>query len=392
MSNRSVLITGATGIMGGWVLGEALDRGYAPVVLMRDASPAQAKERLTAILRLVGREDGQEQVSVVRGDTSAPRLGVSDADADYLRSNLGGMIHCAACTSFNPRQRAETRATNVEGCQHVLDFLAGTDIPLYHVSTAYVAGRRPGRAYENELLDTHGFNNPYEESKYEAEWLVHEAMTDGRIQAAVFRPGILVGAAGAQGRISQFLNFYNFLRLVDLASSGRLNGRRAIPFSANPHATKNLVPVDWTAAALWTIIEAEGPSAKTYHLTNPNPVTHQSVREWANAYLKPANVRIDFVDQGSENAEDASRGGSLREYAAYLHDEPYFDRANTDEALAGTLPFPEVGPELYVKLLEYARLRRWRGIFGCRANPMHFAGVAKDEEQSSSAGNTAAVG
>ncbi len=390
MSNRSVLITGATGIMGGWVLGEALDRGYAPIALMRDADPAHARERLAAILRLVGREDGLEHVRVVRGDTRQPRLGVSETDAEFLRANLGGMIHCAACTSFNPRQRDEIWATNVEGCRHVLDFLDGTGIPLYHVSTAYVAGRRPGRAREDELIGGYGFNNPYEESKYEAERLVHEAMDAGRIQAAVFRPGILVGAANAQGRISQFLNFYNFLRLVDLASGGRFNGTRVISFAANPEATKNLVPVDWTAEALWSIIEADGPSAKTYHLTNPNPVSHHSVREWANAYLKPANVRIDFLahDGGGEDVSP----GSLREYAAYLQDEPCFDRTNTEQALAGTLPFPEVGPALYVELLEYARLRRWRGIFGCRANPMNLGGVAKEKSQSASAGNTAAVG
>ena len=392
MSNRSVLITGATGIMGGWVVGEALTQGYTPVVLMRDADPGQARQRLAAILRLVGKEEDLDQVRVVQGDTRLPQLGMNSAAVRNVSAEVGGMIHCAACTSFNPRQRKEVWATNVEGCRHVVDFVSKAGIPLYHVSTAYVAGRRSGRAHEDELIGDYGFNNPYEESKFRAEHIVHEAIAQERIQAAIFRPGILVGAAHAQGRISQFLNFYHFLRLIDMASRGRLNGTRVIRISANPEATKNLVPVDWAASALWAIIEAEGPCARTYHLTNPRPASHQSVQEWANAYLKPSKVRIEFQADGGDRAGDDA-GGSLRGYAAYLHGEPHFDRANTDRALGGQLAFPAVDSELYGVLLEYAQFRRWKGIFGCPTNPVRIATKVNNEHKESAlTRNAAAVG
>ncbi len=107
MRNRTILITGATGIMGSWVLGEALERGYEPTVLMRDASTTRAKERIEAVLRLSGREDKLEQVRIIHGDTRLPDMGLESVEVARLRSTLGSMIHCAASTTFSPRRDAE---------------------------------------------------------------------------------------------------------------------------------------------------------------------------------------------------------------------------------------------------------------------------------------------
>ena len=365
MKHGPVLITGATGIMGSWVLGEALRRGYAPIVLMRDASEDSARERLQAVLRLMGLEERVGEVRILRGDARQPDMGLRPSEVAEMRANLGGMIHCAACTSFSPREDAELWATNVGGVANVLHFLAGSGVPLYHVSTAFVAGKRRGRALESELDLNQDFNNTYERSKCEAERMVQDAMAKGSVRAAIFRPAIIVGATGS-GAISQFMNFYGFLRFVDAASAGRL-GTGRLRVRGNPLATKNLVPVDWVSRALWTIVEAEGASGRTYHLTNPKPSTQQRLLEWANQWMSGSRVSMEYVSRldGDVSPLEQAANATFRLYRSYLQYEPAFDRANTDRALGGCVEFPSLGQDFYKNLLEFARTERWRGVFGC---------------------------
>ena len=369
MSGKSILITGATGIMGSWVLGEAIKRGYDPVILMRDGHPSRARERLVAVLRLQDLEGYIDKVKVVYGDTRLPDLGLDVKEVAHLRTTLSGMIHCAASTSFSPRCDAELWATNVGGVANVIHFLAGSGIPLYHISTAFVVGKRRGHAMESELDLNQGFNNTYERSKCESESLVQEAISKGSVKAAIFRPAIIVGSS-QDGRISQFMNFYSFLRFLDVVSSRKLGELTRLRIKANPDTTKNIVPVDWTTKALWHIIENDGPSGKTYHLTNPKPVPLSSMKDWTNEYLSSRGLRVEFASRldSDLNTLERAANASFRLYSAYLQDEPIFDRTNTDNALNGALPFPEVGPMHYLKMLAFAQQQNWKGIFGCKFN------------------------
>lgn len=370
MTKRTVLITGATGILGSWVLGEALDRGYRAVVLMRDPDRAEARRRLAAVMQFLGKEASLESVRIVLGDACWPNLGISPAEADELRSAIGMVIHCAACTKFGERHSEQVWATNVRGVENVIRFLQGSDAAFYHVSTAYVAGNRRGRILETELDGGQQFRNMYERSKYEAEAIVRQAFAEERLRGGIFRPGIIVGDS-REGRISQFLNVYSFLRLADLAESARMNGHARLRLRGNPHAEIGLASVDWISEALWRIIEADGPAGKTYHLTNPNPCTLQDLQTWANSFVASGKVRLEFTEAPAAPLTpiEAAIDASFRSYLPYMTFQPTFDRTHTDRALAGTLPFPVVGPELLTTLLHYARQRRWTDIFGVEAKP-----------------------
>jgi thioester reductase-like protein len=372
MTKPRVLITGATGILGSWVLAEALWRGWRPVVLMRDASLEKARGRLAAVLRLVGEDASIDAIDVVHGDTRQPLLGIAPEEAPALRSGLAAVIHCAACTSFSDTDDREVMETNVGGVRNVLAFLEGSGVPLFHVSTAYVAGDRLGLVRETELEAGQGFHNAYERSKYLAEQQLHASMQAGALQASIFRPAIIIGAS-RHGRITQFLNFYCFLRLVDWALSRRwAPATERIRMMASAEATKNLVPVDWAARALWTILERTGATGTTYHLTNPRPVSQASLLEWANAQLGRRSLQLEFVDElnGDATRFEAAVRNTFKHYRTYLQREPLFDRTQTDAALAGGVPFPEVGPELYARLVHFARAQKWRGIFGCMPEPI----------------------
>jgi thioester reductase-like protein len=370
MRGSRVLLTGATGVLGSWVLAEALRKGHQPIALMRDADVVTARQRLATVLDLAGMSGGEDRVEIVLGDSSESNLGLSKLESERLLANLDSMIHCAACTSFSGNDDDQVLTTNIGGVRHILELLDGTDVSLYHVSTAYVAGQRQGRVLETDLEHDEAYTNTYEESKNEAEQLVRKAFSTGRIKGSVFRPAIIVGATGT-GRICQFTNFYNFMQVLEFAAMARRRGMECFHLNANPTCTKNLAPVDWTAEAMWGIIEAEGASGHTYHLTNPDPPSHEYLAEWGNGILSELGMRIECAPQKAAEGGTFKRAmrGRYEHFEGYLVSEPDFDRTNTDRALGDSLPFPTIDHVHLTRMYLYAREQRWRSIFGKRVKP-----------------------
>lgn len=360
--NESILITGATGILGSKVLSEALGRGYRPIVLMRDKTSESARKRLRDVLAVSGSERDLYEVVVIHGDVTRPGLGLSSRAADFVRSGVSAVIHCAACTSFRPRDDARVWSTNVKGVENLIRYLAGANIPLYHVSTAYVAGGREDTVYEYELNGRYGFTNTYECSKWQAERKVRSAFSKGALSGAIFRPGILVGSS-TDGSITEFQNVYRFLRLIDLASSQGANGADVIRIEARPWIPSNLVPVDWAAKALWQIIETDGPCRRTYHLTNPQGNILEELRNWANGKLAQSGMQLKFVEEldGRLSSMEGFVVKALRHYLDYTKGQPSFDASNTLRVTRDVLPFPMINASFYDKLWDYARQRQWKG-------------------------------
>ena len=378
MHGPSLLLTGATGIFGSNMLAGALDRGYNPVVMMRDSSPEKAMDRLSTVLEFLGRPEDIGRVRIVQGDASQEGMGLSAKERQALVNEVSAFIHCAACTSFSPDQDEEVLTTNIGGVRNVLDFVEEAQVPLFHVSTAYVAGRRQGKILEGDLEHGEGYKNTYEESKNRSEQLVRKAIADERIKGSVFRPAILVGSL-EDGRIAQFINFYSFMQIIEIAAMRKKRGHRVYQLRANPTCTKNLAPVDWSAAAMWKIIDNDGAKGKTYHLTNPNPPTHQDLVNWGNNLLQAADIEIQFAEDYCQSATSFQQAlrGKYEHFEGYLDYEPTFDRTNTDAALNGELPFPEFTSEGLNNLLIYARDNRWRSIFGKRgqSNKAYFQNI-----------------
>ncbi|NUM55198.1 MAG: SDR family oxidoreductase [Candidatus Hydrogenedentes bacterium] len=362
LSKPAVVITGATGILGSAVMAEALQRGHRPIAIMRDMSLEQARVRIRAVLSVFGLRSEADEVGIVRGDVRRMWLGMEPRIAGGLLGCARAFIHCAASTSFNPKDNHCVWESNVGGVQNVLDLLSNRGVPFYHVSTAYVAGSRAGTAYERELDDRHGFTNAYERSKWHAESAVREAFDSGRVRGAVFRPGIIVGSS-ADGAIADFQNIYAFFRLVHLAQT-RLAGRESvIRLEGNADTLCNFVPVDWTAKALWRIIESEGPSNQSYHLTDSSGATIADLFTWVNDFVEAFGLRFELVDRlnGNATALETMARAALAHYRPYAFRQPRFDMENTLRATGEHLELPTLDQDYFETLYHFARTRRWKG-------------------------------
>jgi long-chain acyl-CoA synthetase len=227
-----VLVTGATGFLGGYVVGRLLEAGDEVVCLVRGDDP---RERLEAALRPLVGDASLGGVDVAPGDLAAGPL---DVDMTDVRA----IVHCAADVRFD-RSLDDARAINVEGPRRLIELARSAPHleRFVHVSTAYVGGTTTGRFGEDQLDVGQSFRNTYEQSKFEAEQLVRAS----GLPVRVVRPSIVVGES-TTGWTSSFNVLYPPLRALARGLVERI--------PANPDAVVDVVPVDHVADVILTAL------------------------------------------------------------------------------------------------------------------------------------------
>lgn len=257
---QGILITGATGFVGGEVLARLLERTEQPIyALVRADGDAEAADRLRVVVESLLGDAGEHagQVLAVSGDVTMPWLGIQPSRRDWLAARVGAIIHCAASVSFT-LGLDESRAINLDGTRRMLELAercrarGGLDYFL-HVSTSYVAGDFDGVFTERDHDVGQGFRNAYEQSKFEAEALIRRRRT--RLPTQVVRPSIVVGDSRS-GWTPAFNVLYGPMRAF---SQGAY---QAIPASGS--SPVDVVPVDYVADS---ILALAGRPGTTYHLT-----------------------------------------------------------------------------------------------------------------------------
>jgi nucleoside-diphosphate-sugar epimerase len=142
--NADVLITGATGLIGGEVAWRLMRAGRRVWCVVRCPSFADAAARLEHRFAVSGVGCDWSKVVALPGDISVPKLGFDKNTLAHLRTNCGVVVHCAADTSFAADNRCE--AINVDGTWNVLETCRaiGPQVRLFHMSSAVVCTERRG--------------------------------------------------------------------------------------------------------------------------------------------------------------------------------------------------------------------------------------------------------
>jgi thioester reductase-like protein len=355
MSQRAVLLTGATGFIGMELLARHLERGERPVItLVRADSDAAAQARIDSVLENLfgaGAAAYRSRVRALAGELTAPRLGLSSARFAELARDTGTIVHSAASVSFTlPLECA--REINLEGTRRMLELASHIDgLERYaHVSTAYVAGTHVGRFAESDLDVGQEFRNTYEQTKFEAEQLVRAS----GLPYTILRPSIVVG-----DRRSGWTSAFNVLYWPLRAFARGLF--TAVP--ANPTAPVDVVPVDYVADAIYALAEAPDGVGQTYHLTAGAPAsTIQELADAASSYFQKPPPRVlppaEFAALAAESVgSPALESGAA--YFPYFSVSTFFDNAATRALLE---PHGISAPPLreYLgRLLDFATRSRW---------------------------------
>lgn len=352
-----LLLTGATGLLGRYVLRNLLVAEEHVAVVVRPGKLASARERIELIMQRWEAIEGRAlpRPIVLVGDLREPGLGLSEADERWIAENCGAVLHNAASMIFRAQDDGEPHRTNVEGTRNVVELCRRAGIAeFHHVSTAYLCGMRQGRILETELDEGQDPGNVYEASKLAGEKIVREASWLKWL--TVYRPASIVGDS-RDGYTTSYHGFYLPLQLA-YTMSGRIPpeqmGERFFArLGLSGDEGKNLVPIEWVATAICEILLNERLHGGTYHLASPAPVTVRLMQRVIQDSIRRYSQR-----RTATTATEADLAGCerlfhhhMQVYQSHWRDDPNFDRTNTDRALPH-LPCP---PLDYDRLLTIAR-------------------------------------
>lgn len=265
-----MFLTGATGLLGSYLLKILLENANKVYVLGRAKGENGAHKRVLDMLRFwdenIIDKSYLKQLVVIEGDIIYPDFGVkSGYDRERLFSEVEIIFHSAALAEL--RSPLELiRKINVEGTKNVLEFSSqcrksGRPIKVNHISTAYVVGNKKGIDFSEDMLELgQGFYNTYEQTKYEAELLVRQYIKNG-LDISIFRPSMIMGST-EEGKTNNFRLFYEPLHFF----SKKIYNE----FPASANCFQNLINIDTVAKALFLLREEKG--SNTYHIVDRKSV------------------------------------------------------------------------------------------------------------------------
>jgi amino acid adenylation domain-containing protein/thioester reductase-like protein len=267
---QPVLLTGATGFLGGFVLRELLAQGHQVVCLARAPDSASVWNRLQRNADRLGVDwrAGRDAITTLPGDMSQTRFGLSEADFRDLAASIGAIYHCAAPVSW-VKSYAALEPAIVGGAHEMLRLavLEGAK-PLHYVSTLAVFPFDGTAMTEDQSLD-HGQHllGGYAQAKWVGERLIAEALQRG-LPVTVYRPPLVSG----HSRTGVFNAESYFERMIkgciELGEAPRLDG------------VIDVSPVDFVAAALVRISGQSATAGRVFHLNNPHPMAFDALVDW----------------------------------------------------------------------------------------------------------------
>ncbi len=232
-----VLVTGASGFLGGYVMRELDAAAYSLVAAGRD------RERLAASLT-----PGATPLECSLADLPDT---IEDAGA------LDAIVHCAALSS--PwGTHADFAHANVEGTASVAEAArrAGVRRIVFISSPSIYASAADRWGIREDDVDPTNRLNGYIQSKLAAEALLQRAYADGSIEELVIlRPRGLVGA-GDPSLVPRLL---------------AVGDRIGVPLLAGGRAVVDLTAVENVALAVRLALETEEASGQAYNITNGDP-------------------------------------------------------------------------------------------------------------------------
>ncbi|PPK71873.1 amino acid adenylation domain-containing protein/thioester reductase-like protein, partial [Methylobacter tundripaludum] len=259
---HAVLITGASGFLGAYLLDELARQTSAELYcLVRADNAEHGAQRLRLNLERHGlwRDELALRLHPVVGDLEQPRLGLSVAEFDSLAERVDAIYHSGAHDNFL-YPYAMLKAANVDGTHELLRLAARVRTkPLHFVSTLSVVSPMVEQVSETEPLacpEQTGMG--YVDTKWVAEQLVQRAAERG-MPVTIHRPTHILGVSD---RGYTHIDDAWYRRLLNDVQLGTATG--------DDNADDNLVPVGFVSRAIVHLSLQQASLGKVFHLSNPS--------------------------------------------------------------------------------------------------------------------------
>lgn len=384
-NDRTVVLTGATGFLGAFLMAGLLEKGCRVTVLGRSSNGRSLADRIAALVGWFDIHPG-DRLSSIEADFSKKHLGLEEHAYRSLCAHAGKLIHCASDTSFLERNRARVMEANVKNISALVEFAVDAAVgKLCYISSAYASGMREGRCTETPVTAGR-FTNVYEESKAMAENHIIAACERDGIPLCILRPSIVFGHSGT-GMALKFNALYYAVKSLlvvrdifvrDIREQGgersgqwgfRLDGdgilHMPLSIRLQNRGFVNLIPVDYFTEAALRLIE-DPAATGIYHITSDDPPEITTLMEYAERFLRVSGTRL-ILGSTAVNAElnpaEELFDKFMEPYRPYLADTRSFDRSRMNR-ITGGLAVPPFCYELFSRCMDYAIRNNWGRING----------------------------
>ncbi|NTW56713.1 MAG: amino acid adenylation domain-containing protein, partial [Chlorobiaceae bacterium] len=225
---QHILLTGATGYLGSYLLRELLKNPAMQVTLIVRDAGSSARERLDeSLVHYFGPEwlettGRSSRLTVLSGDLRHDRFSLSSREYGLIAESVDAIIHCAANVSHIGHY-SDFHADNVETTSHLLNLAARnrpSPIDFHYLSTLSVAGKgKPGEPTlftEYDPAPEEPDTNYYVRTKQEAEALVRASR--GKLENACIHRigniGFSTDSAVLQKNITENAFFRQLVALI----------------------------------------------------------------------------------------------------------------------------------------------------------------------------------
>lgn len=340
-----IFLTGITGLVGSsFVVALFRERSDIEIIcLTRKGAAPDALSRVRSVIEDQCAFDGcpeegeriLSKMTVFEGDVTS--INPVELAARPEMCGIDTVFHCAADVNLGKDPEGRVFNINFHGTELMIELAKLLKVKAFHyVGTAYVAGKLNGRAMEDRPVNC-GFNNPYEESKFQAEMLVRNC----EIPFTIYRPSIIVGRL-SDGRVRKALAFYRILEFVGKLKAHfcfknhldpELNTDLKIFFETHSSEKIYFVPVDYVQSAVTALFQKPVEN-QTYHITGDSPVTTRMIDQAISQVLHISQLFYDVGDkpQGS-NKEEKLMDHLIGDLYPYFATNIIFDQTNVRRVL-----------------------------------------------------------
>ncbi|MBZ4616703.1 amino acid adenylation domain-containing protein [Mycobacterium avium subsp. hominissuis] len=335
---RTVLLTGATGFLGRYLVLQWLERLELAdgklICLVRAASDDDARRRLErtfdsgdpALLRYF-HELAADHLEVIAGDKGRANLGLDDRTWQRLADTVDLIVDAAAVVNgVLPYQ--ELFGPNVAGTAELIRLALSTRLkPYSYVSTANVGDQIEPSAFTEDAdirvagpirtIDG-GYGNGYGNSKWAGEVLLREAHDLCGLPVSVFRCDMILADTSYAGQLNLPDMFTRLLFSVVASGVAPRSFYRLDAHGNRQRAHFDALPVEFVAEAIATLGAQVGRDAgtgfATYHVMNPHDdgIGLDEYVDWLIDAGYPIE-RVDDFDQWLHRMETALHALSERQ-------------------------------------------------------------------------------
>ncbi len=286
MQNRSFLVTGGTGFVGGSIAAELINKGHKVVVVSRNdlsgertfRSVKMAAEGLGLKTPVLG-----SSLNVYNYDDTNEDSFLKTLDDISENNQIHAVIHAAAEMSYSMQLFQKSLLANkvftTNFYKKVSDCFKGCE-RFYYVSTAYSTGP-VDFPIEEKVIDTQVLTNSYQSSKWETEKSLFTESQTNALPVTILRPSIVIGSRSNGWAHSKPFGFYMFLSGVFRAINKFKKNYLKVDLIKDNYI--NLVSIDQVNEAVTSLISSEKNQKK---LEVVNLVPQNSENNKTGALLK----------------------------------------------------------------------------------------------------------